>query len=82
MLLVIVLVICIVLTVGIAFLLGSSSTDLFDFKNLNLSNVIPVLVIGGFITCVAVGIIVLFVAKETFLKVKKHLYDDNGGDKK
>ncbi len=81
MLLVILSVICVVLTVGIALLVGSSNTTLFDFKNLNFSNMIPTLIIGGFVSCVVVGITVLFVARSVFLKVKDYL-SDNGGDKK
>lgn len=84
MLLVILSVICIVLTVGIALLVGSSNMTLFDFKNLNFSNMIPVLILGGFISCVVVGITVLFVVRSIFYKVKNFLLEDdkNGGDKK
>ena len=82
-LLVILSVICVVLTVGIALLVGSSNTTLFDFENLNFSNMIPVLMLGGFISCVVVGITVLFVARSIFYKVKNYLLEDkNGGDKK
>lgn len=84
MLLVILSVICVVLTVGIALLVGSSNATLFDFENLNFSNMIPVLILGGFINCVVVGITVLFVARSIFYKVKNYLSeeDKNGGDKK
>ncbi len=84
MLLVILSVVCVILTVGIALVVGSSATTLFDFENLNLSNMIPVLILGGFISCVVVGITVLFVARSIFYKVKNYLTeeDKNGGDKK
>lgn len=82
MLLVILSVVCIVLTVGIALFVGSYNTTLFDFKNLNFSNMIPVLILGGFISCVVVGITVIFIARSAFLKVKDYLSDNNGGDKK
>ena len=82
MLLVILSVICIVLTVGVALFVGSYNTTLFDFENLNFTNMIPVLIFGGFISCVVVGITVLFVARSVFLKVKDYLSDNDGGDKK
>lgn len=83
MLLIIVSVICIVLTVGVAFLAGSHTATLLDFENLNFANMIPVLAIGGFLSCVVVGITVLFVSRAVFLKVKDYLSNNNnGGDKK
>ncbi len=78
-------VICLLLTVGIAFLAGSLNTEMFDFKNLNFSNMIPVLLIGGFISCVIVGICILFVGRTAFVKVKDYLKEnnkENGGTKK
>ena len=80
MMLIILSVICVILTVGIALFVGSFNTILFDFKNLNFANMIPVLILGGFISCVVVGITVLFVARSIFLKVKDYLSDNNGGD--
>lgn len=79
-LLVILFIFCIVLTIGIALLAGTHNTTLFDFKNLNYENVIPVLLIGGFISCIAIGITVLFMAKSISLKIKKYLSDNNGGN--
>ncbi|MBR7131916.1 MAG: hypothetical protein IKD04_00125 [Clostridia bacterium] len=81
-LLVILSVICVILTVGLALFAGSYNANLFDFENLNFANMIPVLIFGGFISCVVVGITVLFVSRSIFLKVKNYLSDDNGGDKK
>ena len=82
MLLVILSVICIVLTVGIALFAGSYGTTLFNFENLNFSNMIPVLLLGGFISCVVIFITVLFIARSTFLKLKDYLTDNNGGEEK
>ena len=84
-LLVILAIICIVLTVGMAFLAGSVDTNLFDFRNLNFGNMIPILIIGGFISCIVIGITVVFVSRSVFFKVKKYLSEDdenNGGIKK
>ena len=82
MLLIILSVVCVIVTVGVALFVGSYNTTLFDFENLNFANMIPVLIFGGFISCVVVGITVLFVARAVFLKVKDYLSDNNGGDKK
>lgn len=83
-LLVILSVVCVILTVGIALAVGSYNTALFDFENLNFANMIPVLILGGFLSCVVVGITVLFIARSVFYKVKNYLSEDNknGGDKK
>lgn len=70
-------VLCLLLTVGIAFLAGSINTEIFDFKNMNFSNMLPVLLIGGFISCVIVGICVLFVARTAFFKAKDFLKETN-----
>ena len=82
MLLVILSVVCVILTVGVAFFVGSYNNTFFDFSNLNLANMIPILIFGGFISCVVVGITVLFITRSVFLKVKESLFNDNGGDKK
>ena len=72
-LLIILSAVCILLTVGIAFLAGFSNATMFDFKNLNLANMIPVFLIGGFISCVIIGIAVLFVSKSIFSKMKEYI---------
>ena len=73
---------CLLLTAAVAVLLGSNSADLFNLSDLNLSNMIPVIVIGGFIGCVAVGILVIVLAKDVFVKVKDYLFGkENGGEK-
>lgn len=81
MLLLIISAVCILLTVGIALLAGSSNTTFFDFGNLNFSNMLPVLILGCFISCVVIGIAVLFTARTVFFKVKNYLFD-NEGEKK
>lgn len=81
-LLIILSLICIMLTFGIALFAGSCNTTLFDFSNLNFSNMIPVLILGGFISCIVVGICVLFTARSIFYKLKDYFFDNNGGDKK
>ena len=80
MLLIIVALCCIVITAVIAFCAGSTSTEFFDFRNLNLSNVVPVLIIGGFVSCVAVGMTVLLVSRTVFFKVKEYFTETNKKD--
>ena len=78
-------VICLILTVGISLLVGSLNVELFDFQNLNFSNMIPILLIGGFISCVVVGICILFIARTAFIKAKDYLKEtnkENGGSEK
>lgn len=81
MMLIILSVICVVLTIGIALFAGSYNTTLFNFENLNFSNMLPILILGGFISCVVVGITVLFVARSIFIRIKDYL-SENGGEKK
>ena len=78
--LIIVGVLCFLLTFGVALLAGSLNAELFDFKNLNFSNMVPVLIIGIFISCVIIGLGVLFVAKSAFLNVK-NFFCENDKDK-
>lgn len=75
---------CIIMTVVFAWVLGSVDTVIFDFRSLNFANVIPVLIIGGFFTCVIVGLAVLFFSRSAFLRVKDFLKENNddGGNKK
>ncbi len=79
----VVAVICIVLTVSVALLLGSFGETIFDLSDLNLANMIPVLIIGGFISCVAIALVVMFMAKDALLKVKDYFNEskDDGGSK-
>lgn len=76
--------ICLVLTLSLAFLFGSINTEVFDFSNLNLSNMLPVITIGGFISCVIVGFLIIFLAKDVFVKVKDYFFEtkNDGGKEK
>lgn len=80
--LMIVAVVCLALTVTVAFFFGNANRTLFDFKNLNLANMLPVFAIGGFFSCVIIGFLVLFLAKDVFVKVKDYFKEENGGNKK
>jgi len=80
--LIILSVLCVALTLFAAFFVGSIDSTLFDFKNLNFSNMIPVLLIGGFITFVIITISVLFVSKSVFLKVKNYIFENKGDKEK
>lgn len=75
--------ICVVLTIVLAFLLGTSNTEFFDFSKLNISNMIPVFIIGGFISCIVIGMSVIVLAKDVFIKIKDDFFKkDNGGNEK
>ena len=63
----------IILTIFFAFMAGSIDTPLFDFENLNLANFIPVILIGGFLTAITVGFVLLFASKSIFMKIKVQL---------
>ncbi len=82
--LIMVTLICIVLTVSVAYLVGSTDVNIFDFENLNFSNVIPILIIGAFVSCVVIGFTVLFISRSVFLKFKDYFNEtkDKGEDKK
>ncbi len=78
-------IVCLLITLGLALLAGAVNTELFDFRNLNFSNMIPVLLIGGFISCLIIGIFVLFVGKTAFFKIHDYLKENNktnGGNNK
>lgn len=77
LLLILLVVLCIVTTIGIALLAGSSDTALFDFGNLNFGNLIPVLIIGCFISCIVIGIALLFVARSVFSKLRDYFEENN-----
>lgn len=64
--------ICIAITVFVSLLAGASGAELFNFQNLNLSNMIPVFIVGGIISCFIISIAVLFVCRTVFLKVKDY----------
>ena len=79
---IIVALVGIVLTIFIAFMAGSIDTQLFDFKDLNLANFIPVIIIGGFLTAITVGFVILFASKSIFMKIRDYFLEDkkNGGN--
>ncbi len=85
MLLVIIALACIVLTTGVALLVGTMNISLFDWKNLNFANMIPVFIVGGFLTCVIVGIAVMIVSRSLFFQIRDFLFDNkdhkNKGEK-
>lgn len=81
-LLIVLSLVCILLTVIVTLSLGSVNTTLFDFQNLNLANMIPVLIIGGFVSCVIIGIAVLFISRSVFYKIKEYISKENGGQSK
>lgn len=78
---VIVALVGIVLTVLVALMAGSMDVQLFDFENINLANVIPVIIIGGFLTAITVGFVILFASKSVFMKIRDYFLEDkkNGG---
>ncbi len=80
--LIILAVVCLLLTVTIAVLIGSLNMELFDFSHLNFSNMIPILIIGGFISCVIVGICFLFVVRTAFFKAKDYLKENQKNNEK
>ncbi len=82
-LLVILSLVCVLLTFVIALFAGSYETAIIDFRNLNFANMIPVLVIGGIISCMVIGIAVLIISRSVFLKVRDHLVEiNNEGESK
>lgn len=75
--------VCLIATVGLSLLAGTLDADIFDLTKLNFSNVILVLFIGGFISCVAVGIGILFVTRTLWIKTKDYFKEsDKKGEKK
>ena len=70
LLLITISLICIVATVSVALLAGSVDVKLFNFQNMNLSNMIPVLIVGVILSCFVIGIAVLFVGRTVFFKIK------------
>ena len=86
---IIVAVFCILLTLALTVLAGSINAEIFDFANLNFSNMIPVFLVGIFVSCAIIGICVLFVLRTAFNKAKDYLEKEeekeketNGGNDK
>ncbi|MBE6713619.1 MAG: hypothetical protein E7580_08970 [Ruminococcaceae bacterium] len=72
---------CFGLTVALALLFGSVETNLLDFRNLNFANVFPVLIIGGGLSCVVIGIAILYFARSAFFKAKDYFKEnENKGE--
>ncbi len=76
LLIIILAIICIVLTAVMTLFAGSFTTNVFDFSNLNLSNAIPVLIIGIFVSCAIVGIAVLCLSKDVLVKIKDYFFNN------
>lgn len=83
LILIAIILVCAFLTITLALVAGSVDSLIFDFSSLNFANVIPVFIIGGVVTCIIVGIAVLFVSRSAFFKVRDFIFDkkdDNGGN--
>ena len=72
--LVILAVLCIFFTLAFALLAGSIDVSLFNFQNLNFSNMIPVLIVCILISCTVMGIAILLVSRSLFGKVRDYLF--------
>lgn len=77
----IVVMACIVITLTATLAIGSLDSNIFDFSNLNLYNAVPVLIIGGIISCFVIGIGVLFLSRNIFYKFKNYFFEEDGGKK-
>ena len=78
MILLLVALIGFTLTILLALFAGSIDETMFDWKNLNLSNMIPVLIAGGILTCISVIITVMIVSRSVFSQVHNFLFEDKG----
>ncbi len=75
--------VCFLITIGLAVFAGSYSTTLFNFSNFNFVNMIPILLIGMFISCIVIGIAVLYASKSVFTKITEYFKDNKiGGNEK
>lgn len=77
LLLITLMFICITLTVSVALLAGSIETSIFDFRNLNIANMIPVFIFGGLITLFTAVVVLLFTSRTLFYKIKNFFEEDN-----
>ena len=82
LLLILIVLICLVMTVAIALLAGATKVDLFDFHNLNFSNMIPVLIVGSILSCFIIGIAFLFLGRTIFFKVKDYFFETDNKDRR
>lgn len=74
--------VCILLTISLALLAGSVQESIFDLKNLNIGNVIPIIIIGVFVSCAIIGIGVIFVSNSVFHKVRDYLKENKDNQNK
>ena len=76
-------VICFGITIAAAIFFGSYSNNIFNFENFNFMNMLPVILIGGFVSCVVIGVEVLFASRSIFEKVQDYFKDikNDGGNK-
>ena len=80
-LLVVLTFVCITTTFTVALLAGSVETSIFDFKSLNISNMIPVFIFGGLITVFTILITLLFTSRTLFYKIRDFIESNNKDDK-
>ena len=82
LLLVLIIFLCLAITATATLLAGAVRVDMFDFDNLNLSNMIPVLIAGGVLSCFTIGIACLFLGRTIFFKVKDYLSETENKDRR
>ena len=81
LLLIFIILACLVTTLALALLVGATDVNLFDFSKLNISNMIPVLIVGGIISCFIIGIALLFLGRTIFFKVKDYFFETDNKDR-
>lgn len=81
LLLIIISFLCIIVTVSIALLAGAADTELFNFQNLNFSNMLPILIVGCILSCFIIGIAVLIVGKNVFFALKDYFSKSKTNEK-
>ena len=70
-----------ILTLFGALLFGSIQEPLFDFRNLNFSNMIPVFVFGSLLTGFATAISLVFTSRTLLSKLKEFLDNNDKSNK-
>ena len=81
LLLILIVLACLITTIAVALLAGATDMNLFDFSNLNFSNMIPVLIVGGILSCFIIGIAFLFLGRTIFFKVKDYFFETDNKDR-
>ena len=81
LLLILIILACLVTTVSVALLAGAADVNLFDFSHLNFSNMIPILIVGGILSCFIIGIAFLFLGRTIFFKVKDYFFETDNKDR-